>query len=119
MSEFYPDLPDRLKMSFSEIDSDIVVDLRKTDAEYVALYRELAEIKQQHPFIDTILEGEGGDQALRRGTRSSCPGCATDTETGEHGTSSHLFPRTHRRLCLSERDRGIIIDRSIICISFR
>ena len=59
MSEFYPDLPDRLKMSFSEIDSDIVVDLRKTDAEYVALYRELAEIKQQHPFIDTILEGEG------------------------------------------------------------
>ena len=59
MSEFYPDLPDRLKMSFSEIDSDIVVDLRKTDAEYAALYRELAEIKQQHPFIDTILEGEG------------------------------------------------------------
>ena len=59
MSEFYPDLPDRLKMSFSEIDSDIVVDLRKTDAEYVALYRELAEIKQQHPFIDTIREGEG------------------------------------------------------------
>ena len=33
MSEFYPDLPDRLKMSFSEIDSDIVVDLRKTDAQ--------------------------------------------------------------------------------------
>ena len=59
MSEFYPDLPDRLKMSFSEIDSDIVVDLRKTDAEYAALYRDLAEIKQQHPFIDTILEGEG------------------------------------------------------------
>ena len=59
MSEFYPDLPDRLKTSFSEIDSDIAVDLRKTDAEYAALYRELAEIKQQHPFIDMILEGEG------------------------------------------------------------
>ena len=59
MSEIFRDLPERLKASFSEIDSDIVVDLRKTDTEYAALYRELTEVKQLYPFIDTVLEGEG------------------------------------------------------------
>ena len=38
MNESYTDLPERIRQSFSEIDSDIVVDLRTTSEEYAELY---------------------------------------------------------------------------------
>ena len=35
------------------------------------------------------------------------------------GAAAHLFPPSYRRLFLSERDRGDLNDRLIICISSR
>lgn len=59
MNESYTDLPERIRKSFSEIDSDIVVDLRTTSQEYADLFHKLTELKQQCPFIDSLLEESG------------------------------------------------------------
>jgi len=59
MNESYTDLPERIRKSFSEIDSDIVVDLRTTSQEYADLFHKLTELKQQYPFIDSLLEESG------------------------------------------------------------
>lgn len=59
MNESYTDLPERIRKSFSEIDSDIVVDLRTTSEEYAELFHRLSALKQRCPFIDALLEGPG------------------------------------------------------------
>ena len=59
MNKSYLELPERIKDSFPDIDSDCVVDLRNTNTEYAELFQKLAVIKQQHPYIDKILEGDG------------------------------------------------------------
>lgn len=59
MNETYLSLPERIKKTFPDIDSDIVTNLRATNAEYANLLREVSKIKQNHPFIDRVLEGEG------------------------------------------------------------
>lgn len=59
MNKSYLELPERIKKSFPDIDSDCVVDLRNTNTEYAELFQKLTAIKQQHPFIDSVLEGDG------------------------------------------------------------
>lgn len=59
MNESYTDLPERIRQSFSEIDSDIVVDLRTTSKEYADLFHSLTELKKKCPFIDSLLEESG------------------------------------------------------------
>ncbi len=56
----YLDLADRIAGSFAEIENDITVDLRKNDEEYYALYQRISKLKSSHPFIQEILEGNGG-----------------------------------------------------------
>ena len=56
MKETYFDLPERIKKSFSEIDSDIVTDLFKSDTEYAELMRQASDLKKRSPFIDHVLE---------------------------------------------------------------
>ncbi len=62
MSENYFDLPSRIEASFSEIDSDIVMNLRDTNPEYAKLQQEISEMKKQNPFISKVLEGNSGIQ---------------------------------------------------------
>jgi hypothetical protein len=52
----YLDLPDRIKDIFFEIDSGIVVELRKTDEEYSALWHETIKLQEDHPHIERFLE---------------------------------------------------------------
>ena len=59
MKETYFDLPERIKKSFSEIDSDIVTDLFKSDTEYAELMRQVSDLKKRSPFIDHVLEDTG------------------------------------------------------------
>lgn len=59
MSKVFFDLPSRIEDGFAEIDSDIMMDLRNTNEEYAILQKQLSELKQQHPFIDKIMEGGG------------------------------------------------------------
>ena len=59
MSKAFFDLPSRIEDGFAEIDSDIMIDLRDTNEEYAILQKQLSELKQQHPFIDKIMEGDG------------------------------------------------------------
>lgn len=59
----YRDLAERISESFDEIDNDIVVDFRKTDEEYFALYQKIADLKENYPFIDKVKEG-GGELSL-------------------------------------------------------
>lgn len=59
MNKSYLELPERIKKSFPDIDSDCVVDLRNTNTEYAELFQKLTAIKQQYPYIDKILEGDG------------------------------------------------------------
>ena len=55
----YFDLAQRLEDAFPEIDSDIVVDLRSNNEEYQQVEDEISALKQAHPFINTVMEGDG------------------------------------------------------------
>ena len=58
-SNTYLDLADRIADSFAEIENDITVDLRKSNEEYYSLYRNISELKEKHPFIQNVMEGDG------------------------------------------------------------
>lgn len=62
-SNSYFDLADRISDSFSEIESDITVDLRKSSEEYDFLYQSISDLKAKHPFISNVMEG-GGELSL-------------------------------------------------------
>lgn len=55
----YFDLADRISDSFSEIESDITVDLRKSSEDYFSLYESISDLKAKQPFISKVLEGNG------------------------------------------------------------
>lgn len=55
----YKPLPERISEQFSEVDNDIVVDLRKNNPSYKDLTRQMEEIKKQNPFIMRLFEGQG------------------------------------------------------------
>ena len=55
----YLDLADRIADSFTEIENDITVDLRKSNEEYYSLYQSISELKAKHPFIQELMEGDG------------------------------------------------------------
>lgn len=59
MNDTYFDLPSRLEDTFSEIESDIIMDLRENSEEYADLQSKISEMKQQHPFITKVMEGSG------------------------------------------------------------
>lgn len=59
MDSSYMSLPERISEQFSEVDSDITVDLRKSNPSYNDLSRQMEEMKKQNPFIMQLLEGEG------------------------------------------------------------
>lgn len=63
MNSNYIDLPTRIKKDFSEINSNIVMDLYKTNKQYAELQNDVSELKKQYPFIDRIIE-EGGEMNL-------------------------------------------------------
>ncbi|MCM1235577.1 MAG: hypothetical protein NC489_36220 [Ruminococcus flavefaciens] len=56
----YSDLAKRIEDSFTEIDNDIIVDLRKQDGNYLSLCRQIGEdMEGKYPFILNVIEGEG------------------------------------------------------------
>lgn len=59
MNNSYFDLPSRIEGDFAEIDNDIIIDLRETNEEYSELMRQLSDMKQRHPFIGDVMEGNG------------------------------------------------------------
>lgn len=58
-SSTYLDLANRIADSFSEIENNITVDLRKSNEEYYSLYQNISELKAKHPFIQEVMEGDG------------------------------------------------------------
>ena len=62
------DLVERIKDSFMEIDSDIMVDLKKQDIEYADMCQKLGEMESRYPFILEVTEGSGSHQSYCRGT---------------------------------------------------
>lgn len=59
MKELYFDVPERIRKTFSEIDSDIVTDLRASSVEYAELMQQVSDLKKRSPFIDEVLESDG------------------------------------------------------------
>ncbi len=59
MSDTYFELPSRIEANFPEIDSDIVMDLWKTDEEYAQIKEQISKMKKQYPFIMQLLEEAG------------------------------------------------------------
>ena len=55
----YSDLAKRIEDSFTEIDNDIIVDLRKQDGNYLSLCRQIGDMDGKYPFILNVIEGEG------------------------------------------------------------
>lgn len=53
------ELVERIKDSFMEIDSDIMVDLKKQDIEYADMCQKLGEMESRYPFILEVTEGSG------------------------------------------------------------
>lgn len=59
MSDKHFNLPSRLEETFSDIENDIIMDLRDNNEEYTTLHNKISEMKQQHPFIDKVMNGSG------------------------------------------------------------
>ena len=59
MDDSYCLLPERISERFSEIDSDIVMDLAAASPEYAKLKAQMEELKRQNPVIGALLEGKG------------------------------------------------------------
>ena len=59
MDDSYCLLPERISEQFSEIDSDIVMDLSAASPEYAKLKAQMEELKRQNPVIGALLEGKG------------------------------------------------------------
>lgn len=59
MNDTYFDLPSHLEDTFSEVESDIMMDLRENSEEYADLQSRISEMKQRHPFITKVMEGSG------------------------------------------------------------
>ena len=59
MDDNYCLLPERISEQFSEIDSDIVMDLSDTSPEYAALKGQMKELLCQYPFIENLRESDG------------------------------------------------------------
>lgn len=55
----YYDLAQRIEDNFAEIENDITVDFRENDDEYAALYQKISALKNEHPVISKIMEGDG------------------------------------------------------------
>ena len=59
VSDNYFDLPSRIEDAFVEIDSDIVMDLLNTDADYAALSARMDQLHPQYPVIAKMHERSG------------------------------------------------------------
>ena len=59
MSDTNFDFLSHLEDAFLDIESDIIIDLRDNNEEYIALHNKIFELKQQHPFIDKVMNGCG------------------------------------------------------------
>ena len=59
MDDSYCLLPERISEQFSEIDSDIVMDLAAASPEYTELKAQMEELKRQNLVIGALLEGKG------------------------------------------------------------
>ena len=59
MDDSYCLLPERISEQFSEIDSDIVMDLAAASPEYTELKAQMEELKRRNPAIGALLEGKG------------------------------------------------------------
>ena len=59
MDDSYCLLPERISEQFSEIDSDMVMDLAAASPEYTELKAQMEELKRQNPVIGALLEGKG------------------------------------------------------------
>ena len=55
----YYNLVERVEDTFSEIDSDVCVDLRKSDSEYAKMWRAANQMQQDYPVIVKLLESSG------------------------------------------------------------
>jgi len=55
----YLGLPQRITEIFSEIDSDICMELLHADEKYAELFNKSDELQKMHPFIMAVLEGSG------------------------------------------------------------
>ena len=94
MSKSYLDLPERIKKSFIDIDSDIVTDLRASDAEYAELFKQVSKLKQSHPFIDQVLEGDG-DISMTAEEHAAFVKCMSITKRMEDMERQHIYFRGH------------------------
>ena len=94
MSKSYLDLPERIKKSFIDIDSDIVTDLRASDAKYAELFKQVSELKQSHPFIDQVLEGDG-DITMTAEEHATFVKCMSLTKRMEDMERQHIYFRGH------------------------
>ena len=59
----FQNLAERIEDAFADIDSDVCVYLRETDAEYAEMYQECIRQQEIFPLIPVILEG--GDSEIR------------------------------------------------------
>lgn len=58
-NDMFCDLVKRIENNFMEIDSDIMVDLRKQDTVYLSYCQQLGELEKMYPFILQVTEEKG------------------------------------------------------------
>ena len=57
----YDNLVERIEMVFCEIDSEICVDLREHNSEYIEMWQEVKKLQKEFPVIAKITENSTDD----------------------------------------------------------
>lgn len=94
MKETYFDLPERIKKSFPEIDSDIVINLRESDTEYAELMQQVSDLKKHNAFIDHVME-ETGEVSLTAEQHRTLVHCLSVCRRMEELERLHIYFRGH------------------------
>ena len=58
MNDTYYNLASRLEDSFREIENNALIELGKSNTDYVDLQKQLFQIKAENPFINALIEGD-------------------------------------------------------------
>ena len=88
------DLPERIKQSFSMIDSDIATNLCASNEEYADLMHQISALKRKNPFIDCVLENEG-ELSLSASQHAEVVRCLALYRRMEELERLHIYFRGH------------------------
>ncbi len=97
----------QIEERFEEMDSDLTVALPERDEKYAALRARLTELDQEHPYIETILDGDGPVN-LTAEEHATLVEYVRTTDEAENRERLNLYLAGHRECIAYLRRIGIL-----------